>query len=57
MMLKAIIVTSFAKWFAVVAFIWVEEVYVQLLLLLALPAQFKCYQGNQSDQSGGSAIN
>ncbi len=43
--MKAIIVTSFVKWFAVVSFIWVDGFYVRLLLSLALPVQMRSYQG------------
>ena len=44
-MLKVIVISSFVKFFAVVAMIWVDEFYIHFLLFFSLPAQLQAYKG------------
>ena len=44
-MLRVILLSSYVKFCAVVAMIWVDEFYIHFLLFLSLPAQLQAYRG------------
>jgi hypothetical protein len=47
-LLRIVILSNFVKFFAIISMIWVDEFYIQFLLLISLPIQIQTNRGDQS---------